>query len=268
VLYGGSNSNDPLDLTQQYGLAANNRPQRVVISYIYNLPWKHDEGFRNKLLSGWSVSGVTTIQNGLPFTITDSQGASIYYGMGNAGARGVLADPVNCNARTGNCNSGVPLITSGSTTQRAETNWLNTSAFVSMCTVSGFSGVLPSTCTTPLPTDSPYCIGGISNPSGSPTAPCGAVNSTFPGAGTGFGNSIVGSVSGPGQFNWDMAFVKDTKITEGTSLQFRAEFFNIFNHPQFDPPFGNDVSTPSTFGLITSTSTTPRVVQFGLKFLF
>jgi hypothetical protein len=88
------------------------------------------------------------------------------------------------------------------------------------------------------------------------------------GAGTGYGNSAVHAVMGPGQFNFDMAVIKDTKLWEGGTLQFRAEAYNIWNHPQFDPPFGSDISTPSTFGVITSSSVTPRVMQFGLKLLF
>jgi hypothetical protein len=147
----------------------------------------------------------------------------------------------------------VPLVTSGSNQQRATTNWLNKSAFTPLNSITA---------------SSPYCIGGTSNPLGSPNAPCGSAGSTFPGAGTGFGNSGVGIISGPGQFNFDMSLIKNTKLTEGLTLQFRTEFYNIFNHAQFAPPFGNDVSTPSTFGVITATSTTPRVVQFGLKVLF
>jgi hypothetical protein len=265
VLYGQTNSNDPLDLGQQYGLAAFNRPQRAVISYVYNIPSKWQEGATGHLLSGWAISGVTTIQDGLPFTVTDSMGATIYGGVGTS--RAALADPVDCRSN-GNCNSGVRLTSTGSTTQRALTNWLNPSAFESMCTVSGFSGLLPTTCTTPLPADSPYCIGGVPNPGGSPTAPCGAANATFPGAGTGYGNSVVGAVYGPGQFNWDFAILKNTKLWEGGTLQFRAEAFNIWNHAQFNPPYENDISTPATFGKITSTSTTPRIWQFGLKLLF
>jgi hypothetical protein len=270
VIYGGSNSNNPLDLGQQYGLAAFNRPQRVVISYSYDLPWKRTEGFSGKLLGGWTVTGVTTIQDGLPFSIQDGQGGSIYYGgTGSANSRAALADPVNCSSTTGVCKSGVPLISSGSTTQRATTNWLNTAAFIPLNSITA---------------SSPYCIGGTSNPGGNPNDPCGAAprppntlypgdpgdptGATFIGAGTGFGNSGVGTIMGPGQFNFDMALLKNTKVTENTSLQFRAEFFNIWNHAQFAPPFGNSVSTPSTFGEVTATSTTPRVIQFGLKFLF
>jgi hypothetical protein len=258
VLYGSSNSNNPLNLQQQYGPSSFNRSQRAVISWVYDLPFKHRDGLPDRLTSGWSVTGVATIQNGFPFTITDSQGATIY---GDDTARAALAEPVRCRAN-GNCNSGVSLISSGSTTQRAETNWLNPNAFISMCTTPS------AVCPNPLPANSPYCIGGIPNPGGDPTAPCGQGGSTFLAAGTGYGNSVVGSVLGPGQFNFDMALIKDTKLWEGGTLQFRVEAFNIWNHPQFDPPFGNDVSTPTTFGIVTATSTTPRVMQFGLKLLF
>jgi hypothetical protein len=269
VIYGASNSNNPLDLRQQYGPAAFNRPQRVVISYTYDLPWKRTEGLSGKLLSGWNISGVTTIQDGLPFTITDSQGGSIFFGTGTD-SRGALASPSACSAVTGNCKSAVPLINSGSTKQRATTNWLNTSAFIPLNSINSTS---------------PYCIGGTPNTHGPglATDPCGAAfrapNTFFPGdpgdpgaplvgAGTGFGNSGVGIISGPGQFNFDMSLIKNTKLTEGITLQFRTEFYNIWNHAQFAPPFGNDVSTPSTFGKITATSTTPRVIQFGVKLLF
>jgi hypothetical protein len=53
---------------------------------------------------------------------------------------------------------------------------------------------------------------------------------------------------------------------EGTALEFRSEFFNAFNHPQFDDP---DVEfTSPTFGQISRTIVNPRVVQFALKLSF
>jgi hypothetical protein len=64
-----------------------------------------------------------------------------------------------------------------------------------------------------------------------------------------------------------MSLIKTTKLWEGGSLEFHVDAFNIFNHAQFNPP-GNDLNTASTFGIITSTSVTPRVMQLGLKFLF
>ena len=70
VLSGSASSNDPLNDRQQYGPAAFNRPNRFVLSYAYELPYKA-EGWHEKVLGGWGVSGVTTIQDGLPFSITD-----------------------------------------------------------------------------------------------------------------------------------------------------------------------------------------------------
>jgi hypothetical protein len=70
---------------------------------------------------------------------------------------------------------------------------------------------------------------------------------------------------GPGINNFDMSLIKDTKITERTSLEFRAEFFNIFNHAQFLNPSGNISS--SAFGRI-NTARAPRIGQLALKMLF
>ena len=89
----------------------------------------------------------------------------------------------------------------------------------------------------------------------------------FENGGTGYGNSAIGSILSPGQFNFDMSLIKTTKLWEGGNLEFHIDAFNIFNHAQFNPP-GNDVNTPSTFAKITSTSVTPRVMQFALKLLF
>jgi hypothetical protein len=69
----------------------------------------------------------------------------------------------------------------------------------------------------------------------------------------------------PGLNNWDVALLKDTAIREAMRLEFRAEFFNAFNHAQFGQPDGN--VDDATFGLIT-TANQPRIMQFSLKFLF
>jgi hypothetical protein len=83
---------------------------------------------------------------------------------------------------------------------------------------------------------------------------------------------------GPGVNNWDMALLKDTHFNERLDLQFRAEFFNIFNHTQFgqpsgvvgsfalDPTTGLNLPTGS-FGQVNSAAP-PRIAQLGLKLNF
>lgn len=63
-------------------------------------------------------------------------------------------------------------------------------------------------------------------------------------------------------------FQREIEIWEYGTLEFHVDAFNLFNHAQFNLPIGDDVNTPSTFGQITSTSVTPRVMQFGLKYLY
>src|SRR5882724_817243 len=92
----------------------------------------------------------------------------------------------------------------------------------------------------------------------------------LPPAGT-FGNVARGSFIGPGFWNLDTSLAKKFSVTEQVSMQFRAEAFNIFNHPNFASPnpvvfTGNNYS--SSAGAITATSTASRQIQFALKLLF
>jgi len=64
-----------------------------------------------------------------------------------------------------------------------------------------------------------------------------------------------------------MTLSKDFRIKESQSLQFRTEVFNAFNHPQFSNPATN-AGASTGFGLITSTSVNPRLMQFALKYFF
>ena len=86
-----------------------------------------------------------------------------------------------------------------------------------------------------------------------------------------YGNLGRDTLIGPGLATWDFSAVKDTAIRERMSLQFRAEIFNLLNRANFNTP-NLIVFTPSgvsgTAGAITSTSTTARQVQFGLKLLW
>jgi len=86
-----------------------------------------------------------------------------------------------------------------------------------------------------------------------------------------YGNLGRDTLVGPGLAAWDLSFLKDTRLSERTNLQFRAELFNVLNRANFNTP-NAIVFTPTgvspTAGVITSTSTSSRQIQFGLKLLW
>ncbi|HZJ44337.1 MAG TPA: hypothetical protein VFD63_11250, partial [Pyrinomonadaceae bacterium] len=92
-------------------------------------------------------------------------------------------------------------------------------------------------------------------------------------AGT-YGNSGRNILEGPGFTTFDMGIYKNTTLFEKVRFQFRAEFFNLFNHANFAIPdnlvvFTSEQSTvPANFGRITRTTSTSRQIQLGLKFIF
>ena len=104
-----------------------------------------------------------------------------------------------------------------------------------------------------------------------------------------FGNSSIGAVRGPDQRNFDISLIKHIRLRssrENPNLEFRAEFFNAFNTPQFSDPDTSAgtvgpnplagapgqpnviLSTSPTFGKILSTSVNPRIIQLALKLVF
>lgn len=225
-----ANYNNASDLAQQYGPSYFNRPHRFIVNYTYDLPFGKQPGALGKLTSGWSISGVTTIQDGQALTIIDSNAGTIY------------------GTSTGYTDSGI--------------------ARAQMCPGMTYANIA-------TPGGIEQRLGGSSGGPGyfNPAAFCPAPTI---GDGTGFGNSGMGIILGPGQFNWDFSVLKNTSLGESRSLQFRAEFFNIFNHTQFDNPNPNsipyqpalpNVSAPN-FGQIVNTSVNPRVIQLALKFVF
>jgi hypothetical protein len=228
-LYTGSslNYNDANNYGAQYGPNSSYHPQRLAVSYSWNLPLGGPEGLRGKLVNGWTLSGVTIAQDGTPLTVTDSRGGSIY-GFG----------PGASELSTGEFCSGMGaanMASSGSDKQRlgganGGQGWFNKAAF----------------CAVPV---SPYASDGKA---------------------TGYGDSPIGAILGPGQFNWDATLSKLTKVgglREDATLEFRTEFFNAFNHAQFNNPAVVDDSK-ATFGQITSTAVNPRLIQFALKYAF
>jgi hypothetical protein len=90
------------------------------------------------------------------------------------------------------------------------------------------------------------------------------------GIGTGFGNMGVGLVNGPGERNFDLALTKRIPVRlfgRESNWEFRSEFFNVFNSPQFADPDTN-VADGAAFGVVSSTIANPRVIQFALKYSF
>ncbi len=120
--------------------------------------------------------------------------------------------------------------------------------------------------------DEPNFIGGLTiqnprQPAADGSGPNGYFNrSAFTSQVLGtFGDANRRFFHGPGINNFDLALHKTTQVRESMAVEFRAEFFNAFNHTQFNNPNGNFSS--SQFGLVTS-ARAPRIGQLALKFLW
>ncbi len=200
----------------------NYRPQRLVINYVWNLPFGHPKSALRHVVSDWALSGVTTVQSGLPMTITDT-GGSIFLG-----GQGALSTASMCAGKTYS-----DLLSSGSIQGRVANGLLGGPGYFTE-TSGKTNGIL-------------CAIPSIGN-------------------GKGFGSMGGGAVLGPGQVNFDVSLTKMFTIHESQKLQFRSEFFNLFNHAQFANP--SVASNQPTFGQITSTSVSPRVIQLALKYSF
>jgi hypothetical protein len=228
-LFTGPNLGDPRNLSQQYGLNSQYRPHRVVLNYSWDIPGQNLRGMAGTVLGRWSLAGVTTIQSGQWMSILDSRGGSIF---GLQGASSL----VSSRAQMAPGSTYADLVTSGDIGSR-------------LGGASGGPGYFNRLALSTIPPA---------------VAPDGTLTN-----GTGWGNSGVGVIEGPGQFNFDVTVAKNTRvggIHEDAILQFRAEFFNLLNHPQFANP-ANDLAV-ANFGQITSTTVNPRLIQFALKYVF
>lgn len=95
-----------------------------------------------------------------------------------------------------------------------------------------------------------------------PAAPFGGINHD------GYGNSSRNNVRAAGLNVFDFSLIKSIPISERSNIQFRAEFFNLLNHPNFGPP-ANDIAAPGTFGRVFNTRPDDeRQMQFAVKFSF
>ncbi len=105
-------------------------------------------------------------------------------------------------------------------------------------------------------------INGYLNPAAFVPAPVVGIDGS-----TGFGTLGRNVFRGPFQQNWDMSLAKSWTVREGQGVKFSADMFNVWNHPIFDKPSITDVKNPS-FGQITNTLGTPRLMQFSLHYSF
>ena len=216
------------NLAGERSLSSQDIPQRLVASYVLDLPFGHGKrflsgmsGFGNAVVSGWGLDGITTFQRGFPVKISWGGGDALT----NAGLGVGTLRPdyvAGCDKKVGGSSFSRSL--PGAT-------WFNTACF-----------------TAPSGND-----GSIDTPNNPWT----------------FGDEprVDATLRQQGVVNFDFAVFKKTTIMERLNVEFRAEFFDLFNHPQFGPP--NATATSPTFGVVTNTvNSTFRIAQFGLKFIF
>jgi hypothetical protein len=227
----GSNEGNPFDLSLDKGISEQNIPNRFVATYVWNLP-----GFKTGKLSyalgHWVLSGISTYQNGLPGTITQSIGTSSLTGTTGFGA----------------ITPGCLLVASGPVEEHL-TNYLN------------------ATCVSVQPLLAVGTTFGPTSPYGTPGSQTYAVGT---GGGRLIGTPTYGAFYAPFQRRDDVTLSKNFPIRalgESGNLEFRAEAFKILNNPIFSAPAS--AAGASTFGKITSTvDDTGRQLQFGLKLGF
>jgi Carboxypeptidase regulatory-like domain/TonB dependent receptor-like, beta-barrel len=224
---GGISLNNPQCIKCEYGPASYSVGQRFVGNFTYNVPLS-GLPLPSRLSKGWQLMGIFSAQSGFPFTVAGPLG-TVQYGFDNL--NGIGARPFLLEKPTKNSGGGPQ--------------------FFSNAVLSN-PGQFFSTPTTqvPIPCTTPPC----------PNPPPTVTLQTVPGD---LGrNTFVG----PSWWNFDFSLVKDTQLTESKMLQFRAEFFNLFNHSTFATPGGT--LTSGNFGLSTNTATAERQIQFGARFVF
>jgi len=235
--YGGSGQlGNQFALFENKATSEQNVPNRLVVTYVWYVPGPK-EGALGFFFSRWSLAGITTYQNGLPFSITQSIGTSSLTGTAGFG----LITP-DCQ-----------IVASGSVKDHLN-NYLNAGCVSTQPLLAG-GEVIPGGPYTPYftPGDQNYTItpGGSGRVIGSAEAARNAFRAPF-------------------QQRWDMTLSKNFPIKalgEGGNLEFRTEAFKVFNNAIFSAP--NSVIGTAGFGEITSTiDTTGRQLQFALKLSF
>ena len=258
---------DGNNLRLNYGSSSTDLRQRFTFSPTYLIPGMKSPG---QMLQGWSVNAILTLQSGLHWTPSDATRDDLL-GTGentNAGIGGGVTQywnysgPRSAFAVTG--PNAIPCY--GKYTGCVTTFIAAPAAIQSACLAAAQAPYAGNTTLQQLAVASLYngaCYiqnGGVLTP---------------PAYGT-LGDATPGIFAGPNYRNVDFSVAKLWKWKERYSAQFRAEFFNFFNHSDFAAP-GADPTTPSSFGHSQNTpdssnpvlgSGGPRHVQFGLKLTF
>lgn len=227
---GGNILNDQSNPAQNRAVSDFDRRHRFIVSYSWDIPAPKSGIWGTQVFQGWTISGVVTYQNGLPFSTADGSSGGAF---GTAVGTGVLV----CNAKQ---DTSLPTCTPGTPTTVQQVAVINGSI---QNNLNHFIN--------------PNFVSQAGN------VPNGA------GAATGFGNIPRNAFRGPFQQDWDFSVAKTFRFAERHQFKFRADFFNLFNHPVFRFPSTVDVSNSTgTFGQITETALPARLIQFGLKYNF
>jgi hypothetical protein len=237
-----------LNVNQDYGLSDFDARNRFVLTSLYELPFKS-----NRLVSGWRLSGVLTLQSGNPLLIlAGNPAAGTFNGVpvGAASASTFTGVARNRPDQIAPVTIVNQIVTSGP--QAGNVQWF---ASNSVCDprlgpcAAGTSLALP--------------VVFVPNATGT-----GGVSIFH------FGDMRRNSVIGPDFKNLDLSLAKSTKLTEHLNLELRAEAFDLANHPNFGNPNLNAVTGVSNFGFISSTrfpngdSGSARQLQFAAKLTF
>ena len=211
------NGNDPQNPRSAYGSAGFDRTHVFTISYLYKVPdLTKSKGFLKHVVNGWGVSGITTAESGLPYSIYDFSGTvgSQFFSGDDFITNPLLAIPGGTLA---NAKQNIAACQAASGTATGIIQPINPCVFGVTVNAPGTNGVPPC---------------GPTTDNASPTAACDFSETGFTGAGR-------NSFRGPFQTRFDASIFKNFKLSERFALRFDAQFFNLFNHPSFDAANNN-----------------------------
>jgi hypothetical protein len=225
---------NPFNFNATYGLSKYDARHRFVFNFVWDLPVPKYSGFKGKLLDGWEISGIESLQSGFPIRITsqaDNELLDSTFNFEAPGEPNLVAPFKTVNPRGTVCQFGTGPLAVGQPPCVPVSGYVfDPNLFDN--TVAGTSSAGPN----------PVALGTIGS---APRSIC----------------------CGPGINNTDISFNKSTQLGERLRMEFRGDIFNIWNHAQFYSVDGNVGNQGGTFGQPLHVRD-PRLVQFALKFHF